>query len=188
MTSPAPTEQADEPADREQVQALIVAALDESIDRCARCKVCDSQTNAVVRAVWPLLERDRAKLAEVKSLCLGVRTSVTHGATPIVAVERILAITGSEEPARPRITVDLNVRVRKHETYSGFDDVAGADPAGLRWGDRVLVVEVESQICSDAIVTGVDPERQLVYLAPDWHAWRDDPAKTGSDEEDTPDG
>ena len=76
--------------DREQVQALIVAALDESIDRCARCKVCDSQINAVMRAVWPLLEGTQAradaaeaKLAEIAEMCRGDRG--------------VLAIIGSEE-------------------------------------------------------------------------------------------
>ena len=42
--------------DREHVQDLIAAALDESVGRCARCKVCDSQINAVMHAIWPLLE------------------------------------------------------------------------------------------------------------------------------------
>ena len=75
-----------EAPDREQVQELIVAALDESIDRCARCKVCDSQINAVMRAVWPLLEgarADRAKLAEIAEMCRGDRA--------------VMAIIGSQE-------------------------------------------------------------------------------------------
>ena len=42
--------------DREHVQDLIASALDESVGRCARCKVCDSQINAVMHAIWPLLE------------------------------------------------------------------------------------------------------------------------------------
>ncbi len=125
-----------------------------------------------------------AKLAEIHAYCRDDCEVVNEGLrlVAIVRASDILAIIDAGEPARPRVTVDLNVRVRKHETYSGFDDVAGADPAALRWGDRVLAVEVESRICSDAIVAGVDLERRLVYLVPDWHSWRDDPAIIGSEE------
>lgn len=81
--------------------------------------------------------------------------------------------TDEKGAARPSITVDLNVRSRKHETISGFEDVTGADPASLRWGDRILAVEYESGICAEAVVTAADTDKQLVYLVPDWHGWRD---------------
>jgi len=155
----------------------------------------DGATEALVlpadeyAAVRELLERATAaglrlkvKLENVRAL---VARELTEPGSMVYAPalrERILAIIGSEEGGLPRVTVDLNVRVRKHETYGGFEDVTGADPASLRWGDRVLVVEAESRIFTDAIVTAVDTDKRLVYLVPDWHGFRDDRV-IGSEEE-----
>jgi len=73
-----------------------------------------------------------------------------------------------------RITIDPNVRVRGNQTYSGFEDIQAGAPVAV--GDKVLAVEAEDGIVTDAAVTDVDEERRLVYLEVDWRGWRDDPA------------
>lgn len=87
-----------------------------------------------------------------------------------------------------RITIDPNVRVRGNQTYAGFEDVQEAGNLGvsrmsradgpLAAGDKVLAVEAEDGIVTDATVVDVDHERQLVFLAVDWRGWRDDPEAT----------
>lgn len=42
-------------------------------------------------------------VAEIDGMCRGIRASVLHGAVPVVAVDRILAITGSEEEPDRRL-------------------------------------------------------------------------------------
>lgn len=82
-----------------------------------------------------------------------------------------------------RMAIDLNVRVRGDQTYSGFEDVripgASADDpvdlAGIRPGTAVLAFEPGTGIVADATVTAVDEEARLVYLAVDWGSFRDDP-------------
>jgi hypothetical protein len=73
-----------------------------------------------------------------------------------------------------RIAVDLNVRVRGDQTYAGLEDADG--PVAV--GDPVLAVEPFDRIAADAKVTGIDEEKQLVYLKVDWHSFRDDPEAT----------
>jgi hypothetical protein len=68
--------------------------------------------------------------------------------------------------------IDLNVRVRGNQTYAGFEDVRGPVPAA---GEQVLAIEVESGVVMDAAATDIDQEKRLVYLAPDWQSWRDEP-------------
>lgn len=84
-----------------------------------------------------------------------------------------------------RIVIDPNVRVRGNQTYAGFEDVQAQGNLGrarlshadgpVAAGDRVLAVEAESGIVTDATVVDVDSERELVYLAVDWGGFRDDP-------------
>jgi hypothetical protein len=85
-----------------------------------------------------------------------------------------------------RIAIDLNVRVRGNQTYAGFGDVripGSPDDAPLllediKPGTAVLAVEEESGIVADAVITDVDQEKALVYLAVDWKSFRDDPEAT----------
>ncbi len=70
-----------------------------------------------------------------------------------------------------RIAIDLNVRVRGNQTFSSLDDADG--PVSV--GDKVLAVEVETGIMTDATVTYVSDEHRFVYLAVDWASFRDDP-------------
>lgn len=103
--------------------------------------------------------------------------------------------TGKEETAAARdglarIVIDPNVRVRGHGTYAGFEDIQVGRNFGLSRmeraggmlvpGQRVLAVETEDQIVTDAIVTEVDHERRLVYLLVDWRWFRDDPELTAA--------
>jgi hypothetical protein len=148
-------------------EAIAYAALDRAVERMrtAEGRLLDAQ-NAIGQVLrkagsWQMEGGQFADVARWLLDALGPWTGRTRSEE------------GKREPARPHVTVDLNVRVRKHETYSGFGDVTGADPAALRWGDRVLAVEAESRICAEAIVTGLDAEKRLVYLVPDWHGWRD---------------
>jgi hypothetical protein len=102
-----------------------------------------------------------------------------------------------------RVEVDLNVRVPGGQTFAGFEDVNPATITRARAsdadgpvsaGDKVLVVEPsdaiigdalvvgerviayegESGLAGDAVVTEIDPARRLIYLAVDWHSFRDD--------------
>ena len=66
-TEPLEAFQADLAAIREQVEA----ALDRSIDRCARCKVCDTQINAVMAAVGVEFDRMHAALEHAQSAATG---------------------------------------------------------------------------------------------------------------------
>jgi hypothetical protein len=85
-----------------------------------------------------------------------------------------------------RIAIDLNVRVRENQTYSGFENVRvpGAsaddpvDTRDIKPGTAVIAFEEESGIIADATVTAVDEEARLVYLAVDWGSFRDDPEAT----------
>lgn len=70
-----------------------------------------------------------------------------------------------------RVTIDLNVRVRGNQTFSGLEDADG--PVAV--GDKVLAVEAETGIIADAEITDVDEEHGLVYLAVDWASFRDVP-------------
>lgn len=68
------------------------------------------------------------------------------------------------------IAIDLNVRTEDNQTYVGFED---ADRS-VRVGQYVTVVEPESGIQGSAVVTRVDAERSLIYLAVDWVGLRED--------------
>lgn len=62
------------------------------------------------------------------------------------------------------IEIDLNVRVRGDQTYSGFEDVKG----DIRVGDTVRVYEGESGFTGHARVTDIDNKKEIVYLSVDW--------------------
>ena len=83
----------------------------------------------------------------------------------------------------PRFEIDLNVRVRGDKTYAGFEDLqpgtvtyARPDhvPPELAVGQPVLVVEPEDAIIADGQIVEIDHERRFVYIAVDWHSFRDD--------------
>jgi hypothetical protein len=58
--------------------------------------------------------------------------------------------------SRTRIEIDLNVRVRGGQAFAGYEDTDGAVAAG------------------DAVVTEVDRERRLIFLAVDWQSLREE--------------
>jgi len=70
-----------------------------------------------------------------------------------------------------RIEIDLNVRVRGHLTYSGFEDVVGPATEGdlpVAVGETVEVFESESGLAGTATVTEVDATARLIYLEVAW--------------------
>jgi hypothetical protein len=67
-----------------------------------------------------------------------------------------------------RVEIDLNVRIGRDLTYSGYEDIEGIDPAGLTRHTAVEAYERESGLHGPATVAGVDRERRLVYLSIDW--------------------
>ena len=80
------------------------------------------------------------------------------------------------------VEVDLNVRVRGNRTFAGFEDVTPGDATVTRLtkasapvtvGEKVLAVEPEDGICTDATVIDINEEKQLIYLAVDWHGFRE---------------
>ena len=69
-----------------------------------------------------------------------------------------------------RIEIDPNVRVRGNQTYSGFEDLVNG---GLpRIGDTVAVIETESSLSGEGVVTDVDMSARLIYLSVDWSSLR----------------
>ena len=48
---------------RESLRHRVAVALYVSMDGCARCKVCDTQIDAAMAVIWPLLEHAQAALA-----------------------------------------------------------------------------------------------------------------------------
>lgn len=82
-----------------------------------------------------------------------------------------------------RIEIDPNVRVRGRQTFTGYEDVQAQygltrtrSGAPVVAGQKVIAFESESGIMTDATVVDVWAEKQIIYLAPDWQGWRDDPA------------
>jgi hypothetical protein len=78
------------------------------------------------------------------------------------------------------IVIDPNVRVRGDRAFSGYEDIKPGSatftrlPDGLvRVGDKVLAVESEDRICTEAEVIGLNREHRLIYLKADWHGWRE---------------
>ena len=93
---------ADEFAAVKTVRERLETALDASIDRCPRCKVCDTQIGAAMTVLGPLLERAEAaegKLAEIAEFCHEQDECPRCGCgeSLVKAAARILAIIGTEE-------------------------------------------------------------------------------------------
>jgi hypothetical protein len=87
------------PAVAEDIRIQLARAMYDSIDRCARCKVCEHQIGAALAVLGPPLARAEAKLAEIRNLVEagwpGLRPSSRLGSG--YAIPRILAIIGAEE-------------------------------------------------------------------------------------------
>lgn len=66
------------------------------------------------------------------------------------------------------IVIDPNVRVEGDRTYAGFEDVVGGFISDLAPELHVTVVEEETDVIGKAVISSVDRDRQLVYLAVDW--------------------
>lgn len=62
------------------------------------------------------------------------------------------------------VDIDLNVRVRNGETYTGLEDVDGP----VETGQTVRVREPESGLIGAGRITEIDPDAGLVYLTVDW--------------------
>ncbi|SDR76376.1 hypothetical protein SAMN04488570_0305 [Nocardioides scoriae] len=62
------------------------------------------------------------------------------------------------------VTIDLNVRVRGNQTFTGLEDVQGP----IYVGGTVRVIEPESGVAGYAVVTEIDTDSELVYLAVEW--------------------
>jgi hypothetical protein len=62
---------------------------------------------------------------------------------------------------RARVAVDLNIHVRGDQTYAGLGDVTGSPLAG----DTVEVYEPSSGLAGDGVITEIDEDNGLVYLA-----------------------
>lgn len=67
-----------------------------------------------------------------------------------------------------RIVIDLNVRIGRDLTYSGYEDVEGCAPEKLPRDADIEVYEAESGVHGPARVISLDRQRQLVYLKLDW--------------------
>jgi len=78
-----------------------------------------------------------------------------------------------------QVMIDLNVRVRGTQTFVGFEDVTGA----ISVGHLVEVVEPESDVRGPAVVTEIDVDRRLVYLAVEWANLRVRAGRTGTAKE-----
>lgn len=65
---------------------------------------------------------------------------------------------------RSRVEIDLNVRVRGNQTFTGIEDVRGP----INVGDPVQVYESESGVVGSGRITEIDRERGIVYLTVDW--------------------
>ena len=63
------------------------------------------------------------------------------------------------------ILIDPNVRVANNETFSGFEDVVGDFPEENM---RVRVREPESNVVGEGVVTRIDENDKLVYIAVEW--------------------
>ena len=65
----------------------------------------------------------------------------------------------------PWAEIDLNVRVNGGQTYVGLWDIHHG-PVNV--GDRIAVVEPESNLHGEAQVASIDYGREMAFLAVDW--------------------
>jgi hypothetical protein len=74
-----------------------------------------------------------------------------------------------------RVVIDPNVRVRGNQTFTELGAIIGD---AVCVGQQVVAFETESGLAGVAVVTDIDPERHLVYLAVDWRSFREPNAST----------
>lgn len=95
-------------------------------------------------------------------------------------------LTGRTLVARPadppRVGIDLNVRIGRDLTYTGFGDIAGGWTAAmLPRFSTVDAFESESGVHGPAMVAGRDFDRRILYLIIDWTRLREgDAGEPGS--------
>lgn len=77
------------------------------------------------------------------------------------------------------IIIDPNLRIEGNRTFAEFTDVMGGFVNDIQPGDRVLVVEEETDIVGDATVYAIDREKELIDLTVDWPSLRQRPAAEG---------
>ena len=68
-----------------------------------------------------------------------------------------------------RVEIDLNVRVRGNQTFTGFENASGM----VAEGDQVEVYESESGLAGPATVSEVDGDKRLIFLTVDWRSLRE---------------
>jgi hypothetical protein len=64
-----------------------------------------------------------------------------------------------------RVEIDLNVRVRGGQTYSGLEDIYGEMPAV---GDIVMVFQPDECVEAPATVEDIDLRKELIYMSVSW--------------------
>lgn len=69
--------------------------------------------------------------------------------------------------ASQTVDIDLNVRVRGGQTFSGFEDVS-PDASALSVGDKVGLTCDNLPIIGEATVADLDHEKRLIYLSVPW--------------------
>ncbi|MGA7055283.1 MAG: hypothetical protein WBZ37_29270 [Mycobacterium sp.] len=74
------------------------------------------------------------------------------------------------------IIIDPNLRIEGNRTFAEFTDVMGGFINDIQPGDRVIVVEEETDIIGDATVYAIDREKELIDLTVDWPSLRQRPA------------
>jgi len=77
------------------------------------------------------------------------------------------------------IIIDPNLRIEGNRTFAEFADVMGGFIDDIRPGDRVIVLEEETDVIGDATVYAIDPEKELIDLTVDWTSLRRRPAAEG---------
>jgi hypothetical protein len=113
--TPAEAFQADLAGLREQVGA----ALDRSIDRCARCKVCDTQIGAVMAAIGAEFDRMHAALEHAASAAAGSHEGM-----------RLWMLDCGELVAKHRTRAEADAR--KLAAIAAYVEARKGD-AGLSW-------------------------------------------------------
>lgn len=70
------------------------------------------------------------------------------------------------------IAIDPNVRVAGNLTYAGFEDLIHGSADTIAPGEAVIVREVEADLVGCGIVTGIETDKQLIFLLVDWPSIR----------------
>jgi hypothetical protein len=77
------------------------------------------------------------------------------------------------------IIIDPNLRIEGNRTFAEFNDVMGGFINDIQPGDRVIVVEEETDVIGDATVYAIDHEKELIELTVDWPSLQQRPAAEG---------